>query len=68
MARGPNGSHMNDDIKWRELCQRIMAEKDPETLWALVEQLNKALEKRERQLRSGEKEPRKESEPGGEKP
>jgi len=43
---------MMDDTNWRELCQRIMAEKDPEKLWELVDQLNKTLEKREQQLRS----------------
>lgn len=47
---------MMDDTKWRELCQRIMAEKDPDKLWALVEELNRTLEKREEQLRGGESE------------
>ncbi len=40
-----------DDTKWRQLCQQIMAETDPEKLWVLVEELNKTLETRERQLR-----------------
>lgn len=54
MTRGRSGSLLMDDTKWRELCQRIMAEKDPEKLWALVEELKHTLEKRERQLREGE--------------
>jgi hypothetical protein len=54
MVRGSYGSHMMDDTTWRELCQRIMAEKDPEKLWTLVEQLNKTLETREQQLRGHE--------------
>ena len=54
MARGINGRHMSDDSKWRELCQRIMSEKDPEKLWALVEELNKTLEQREQELRTEE--------------
>lgn len=52
MARGSYSSCMSDDTKWRELCQRIMSETDPERLWALVEQLNKELEQREQQLRT----------------
>lgn len=42
-----------------------MAEKDPEELWKLVEQLNRTLEMREQQLRGAEtisEEPKLESE------
>jgi hypothetical protein len=53
-VRGTAASMLMDDTKWRELCQRIMAEKDPETLWTLVEELNKALEDREQELRDRE--------------
>ena len=37
---------------WRELCEQIMKEGDPEKLMELVEQLNQALEAREEELRS----------------
>lgn len=40
---------------WRELCERIMKESDPDTLLSLVEQLNKALDQRERELRHHER-------------
>jgi hypothetical protein len=36
---------------WRELCERIMRETDPEKLISLVEQLNLALDEREQELR-----------------
>jgi len=36
---------------WRELCERIMKESDPDILLSLVEQLNKALDQREDELR-----------------
>ena len=67
MARGSYSSCMRDDTKWRELCQRIMSETDPEQLWALVEELNKELEQREQQLRteqSGLEQPKKTGEEG----
>ena len=37
---------------WRELCELIMKESDPEKLMELVEQLNQALEAREEELRN----------------
>ena len=43
-----------NELSWRQLCERIMAEKDPEKLWKLVDELNKTLEVRERQLRAEE--------------
>ena len=36
---------------WRELCELIMKETDPERLLSLVEQLNKTLDLREQELR-----------------
>jgi nitrogen-specific signal transduction histidine kinase len=44
---------MNDE-KWKELCQMIMTETDPEKLWRLVEQLNTEFERREEELRRGQ--------------
>jgi hypothetical protein len=41
---------MNDQ-RWRELCQLIMIEKDPQKLLALVRDLNQELERREQELR-----------------
>jgi predicted component of type VI protein secretion system len=37
---------------WRELCEQIMKESDPEKLMELVEELNQALEAREEELRN----------------
>lgn len=37
---------------WRELCERIMKESDPDKLMELVERLNQALEEREEELRN----------------
>jgi hypothetical protein len=37
---------------WKELCEQIMKESDPEKLMELVEQLNQALEAREEELRN----------------
>lgn len=37
---------------WRELCEQIMKENDPDKLMELVEQLNQALEAREEELRN----------------
>jgi hypothetical protein len=37
---------------WRELCKKIMDEKDPRRLMTLVEALNQELEHREQELRS----------------
>jgi len=38
---------------WRELCEAIIEEKDPDRLISLVRQLNQALEERETELRHG---------------
>ena len=35
---------------WRELCEAIMVERDPQKLMLLVEQLNQTLAQRERDL------------------
>jgi len=45
---------MGDD-RWRELCELIMVEKDPEKLLVLVEELNIELDRREAELRTPEK-------------
>jgi hypothetical protein len=45
-----HGEDMGEN-NWRELCERIMRETDPEKLISLVEQLNVALDERERELR-----------------
>jgi hypothetical protein len=37
---------------WRELCKKIMDEKDPRRLMTLVEALNKELGQREQELQS----------------
>lgn len=42
-----------DDQTWKTLCEAIMIENDPERLMSLVEELNKALEDREEELRAG---------------
>jgi hypothetical protein len=39
------------ETRWKELCHAIMRETDPATLNGLVEQLNRALEHRDAQLR-----------------
>jgi len=36
-----------NDTKWRELCEAIMKEQDPNKLLSLVDQLNRELERRE---------------------
>jgi hypothetical protein len=41
---------------WRDLCERIRQEDDPNQLMALVEELNRALEHRERELQYFSKE------------
>jgi len=40
-----------DNRTWRELCEAIMKERDPQQLMILVNELNQALELREKQLR-----------------
>jgi len=35
---------------WHELCEAIMKERDPKRLLALVEELNRTLQRREREL------------------
>jgi hypothetical protein len=44
------GAHMQD-TKWRQLCEAIMREQDPNQLLSLVEQLNQELELREKELK-----------------
>ena len=39
------------DTKWRQLCEAIMREQDPNQLLSLVEQLNQELELREKELK-----------------
>ena len=34
------------DTPWEQLCEAIMKERDPEKLLALVDELNRALERR----------------------
>ena len=41
-----------DNRSWKELCEAIMLENDPHRLMALVDELNQALEQREKQLRA----------------
>jgi hypothetical protein len=36
---------------WQDLCRAIMDEKDPQKLLVLVEELNRALDDREQELR-----------------
>jgi hypothetical protein len=45
------GAHMVEST-WRELCKKIMDEKDPRRLMTLVEALNKELGQREQELQS----------------
>ncbi len=40
-----------DDQTWRTLCEQIMQERDPQKLIALVAELNRALDQRERSLK-----------------
>lgn len=40
---------------WRELCEAIMHESDPEKLMDLVNELNRVLEKREEELRRNQR-------------
>ncbi len=39
------------ETRWKELCHAIMHETDPAALSGLVEQLNRALEHRDAELR-----------------
>ena len=48
---------------WRELCKKITDEKDPHRLITLVEALNKELERREQESRSGRQHPLRNREP-----
>jgi hypothetical protein len=43
----------SEEKDWRKLCELASKETDPEKLYALVEQLNRALEVRERGMKSG---------------
>ncbi|HXZ81297.1 MAG TPA: hypothetical protein VEG30_15315 [Terriglobales bacterium] len=42
---------MAESDDWKDLCRAIMIEKDPARLMNLVDQLNRELETRERELR-----------------
>jgi hypothetical protein len=44
------GAHMND-TRWRELCDAIMKEQDPNKLLNLVDDLNRELERREKETK-----------------
>jgi len=52
-----------DNRTWKELCEAIMLEKDPQRLMELVDELNRTLELREQQLRKTR--PAAEQERGG---
>jgi hypothetical protein len=41
-------AHMNETT-WRELCEAIMKEQDPKKLLNLVDDLNRELERREKE-------------------
>jgi hypothetical protein len=38
--------------RWKELCEAIMREPDPQRLMELVQELNQTLEEREKQLQA----------------
>jgi len=40
--------------RWEELCQRVVAEKDPKTLMNLIAEINRLLEEKERRLAAAE--------------
>jgi len=42
---------MSGDKEWRELCEQASKELDPDKLMKLVERINQAFEKREKELR-----------------
>ena len=46
-----NADDADEEQNWRELCERASKETDPETLMTLVDQINRALERREHRLR-----------------
>jgi hypothetical protein len=48
---------------WKELCEAIMREPDPQKLLELVEKLNLTLEERENELKAKRGEPRSFSSP-----
>ncbi|HMH00121.1 MAG TPA: hypothetical protein VK555_01845 [Terriglobales bacterium] len=41
------------DTPWKQLCEAIMKEKDPQRLLALVDELNRELEQQTNLLRRG---------------
>jgi hypothetical protein len=49
--------------RWKELCEAIMREPDPQKLMELVEKLNLTLEERENELKAKRGEPRSFSSP-----
>lgn len=44
--------HSMPDSTWKQLCEAIMRETDPQKLLALVEELNRTLDQREKDLKS----------------
>jgi hypothetical protein len=44
--------------RWKDLCEAIMREPDPQKLMELVEKLNLTLEERENELKAKRGEPR----------
>jgi len=50
---------------WRELCEAIMNESDPEKLMDLVNELNRVLEEREKELRRNQRRDPREESPAG---
>ena len=49
--------------RWKDLCEAIMREPDPQKLMELVEELNLTLEERENELKAKRREPRSFSSP-----
>jgi hypothetical protein len=49
--------------RWKDLCEAIMREPDPQKLMELVEELNLTLEERENELKARRREPRSFSSP-----
>ena len=55
-----------NELSWRELCEAIMKETDPEQLMNLVDRLNMVLEQREVELRHMRQQPPRKLEPAQE--
>ncbi len=62
-----HGAHMSEinmnELSWRELCEAIMKETNPEQLMDLVDRLNLVLEQREVELRHMRQQPPRKLEP-----